>query len=527
MMMLFLRAKTLICCLILFPVAALQAQPYWETYINNKYVSENKFITMDADTSVPPTFESAKNRLPQPNWDARPDVIKCYWKTWELAFGNLHHINPKSGLVSPFLDAAFNGDIYMWDTGFMLMFCKYGIRAYNFISVLNNFYRKQHPDGFICREIRTEDGTDTFERWAIASTGPNILPWAEWEFYKNFKDSSRINEVFPALLAYYQWFKANRTWPDGSYFANGQSSGMDNQPRIPGNDNPQMVNHSTGHMAWIDATCQEILAGKILIEMAKIINRTADTKDIETEVIYLTDYVNRQMYDSKTGYYFDRQRDGELTQVKTIGAYWALLADIVPADKQNNFIAHLENKNEFDRPHRIPTLSADDPKYKHYWGYWLGGVWAPTNFMVLRGLTNYKQDSLAYEIAKSHLDNVVEVYNKTGTLWENYSPEKAEGYYGKNFVGWTGLVPISVLFEYVFGIRADVSTNTLVWDVRLTDAFGVKKYPFGKTGLIDIQCAQRKNVTDKPVVKIKSDISFNLLLKWNGGSQLINIKKNN
>jgi len=78
--------------------------------------------------------------------------------------------------------------------------------------------------------------------------------------------------------------------------------------------------------------------------------------------------------------------------------------------------------------------------------------------------------------------------------------------------------------EYVFGIRADVPTNTL-WVVRLTDAFGVKKYPFGKNGIIDLQCAKRKKITDKPMLKIKSNIAFNLLLKWNGGSQIISIKK--
>jgi len=60
----------------------------------------------------------------------------------------------------------------------------------------------------------------------------------------------------------------------------------------------------------------------------------------------------------------------------------------------------------------------------------------------------------------------------------------------------------------------------------LTDAFGIKKYPFGKAGLVDLQCAKRKKNTDKPVVSIQSNVSFNLLLKWKGGSQLIAIKMN-
>jgi hypothetical protein len=146
--------------------------------------------------------------------------------------------------------------------------------------------------------------------------------------------------------------------------------------------------------------------------------------------------------------------------------------------------------------------------------------------MVLRGLTKYSQDSLAFEIAQNNLNNVVKVFYQKGTLYENYSPESGEGQYKDNFVGWTGLVPISVLFEYVFGIRPDVPENTLVWDVRLTDAFGIKKYPFGSTGLLNLQCAKRKKVTDKPVVSIQSNIDFKLLLKWQGGSQMVDVKKN-
>jgi len=405
------------------------------------------------------------------------------------------------------------------------MFLKYGVKSFDFFPALNNFYCKQHSDGFICREIRRSDGTDTFERCAIASTGPNIMPWAEWEFYTNLNDSARLKDVFPPLLAYYQWFRTNRSWPDGSYFANGQSCGMDNQPRIPGNKNPQMVNHSTGYMSWIDATLQQIVAGKVLINMGKKIHREADVKDIETEVALLTEYVNTKMYDPKSDFYFDRLRDGNLSQLKSIGAYWALLAEVVPADKMKNFLAHLENKMEFDRPNRVPTLSADDHSYKPEWGYWLGGVWAPTNYMVLRGLTKYKQDSLAFEIAQNNLNTVVKSFNQKGTLYENYSPETGEGQFKENFVGWTGLTPIAVLFEYVFGIRPDVPANTLVWDVRLTDAFGVKKYPFGKAGLLDLQCAKRKKNTDKPVVSIQSNVDFNLILKWSGGSQMVVVKK--
>jgi hypothetical protein len=65
------------------------------------------------------------------------------------------------------------------------------------------------------------------------------------------------------------------------------------------------------------------------------------------------------------------------------------------------------------------------------------------------------------------LQNVVTVVEQTGTLWENYAPEKAApGNPGKpDFVGWTGLSTVAMLFEYVLGLRANVPGNRLVWDI--------------------------------------------------------------
>ncbi len=48
--------------------------------------------------------------------------------------------------------------------------------------------------------------------------------------------------------------------------------------------------------------------------------------------------------------------DGLARTVKTIGAYWALLAEAVPKDRIDRFISHLENPQEFNTPHRVPAL---------------------------------------------------------------------------------------------------------------------------------------------------------------------------
>lgn len=501
------------------------SQEYYDTHIENKYVSENTFIGRAADSIKLPVYEDARKLLPQPVWHARPDVIECYWKAWEIAFSNLRKPQPEvNGFISPFIDPAFNEHIFMWDSHFMLMFGRYGARAFNFQRTLDNFYAKQHKDGFICREIKESDGKDFFERFDPSSTGPNLFPWTEWEYYLNFNDLQRLKEVFPPLLAYYQWYRTYRTWLDGTYWSSGWGCGMDNQPRLP-----EGYNHawSHGHMSWIDITLQQVFAGNILINMANVLGRGEDIADIKEEVDYLTNFVNENMWDPQTSFYYDRFSNGNLSKVKSIAAFWALIAGIVPTDNLAKFVDHLENPTEFARLHRVSTLSADNPEFNPDGEYWKGSVWAPTNYMVLRGLTHYGMDSLAKEIAVNHLNNVVEVYTQTGTLFENYAPDKVQGNDRKDFVGWTGIVPISVLFEYVFGLKPDYPSGTIVWDISLTDEFGVSNYPFGKTGTISFLCAKRNSTYDEPSITIDSRAKFKLLVRWKGGEKIINVGNEN
>ncbi|MCX6242852.1 MAG: trehalase family glycosidase [Bacteroidetes bacterium] len=507
-----------------FSGIGLYGQPYYDTHVKNKFVDENIFLKIKPDTSPPPEFLKIKSMLPQPLWPARQDVISCYWKAWEIAFSNLHIPTRENGFVSPYIDAAFNGNIFMGDSGFMLMFGKYGIRVFNFQGTIDNFYAKQHADGFICREIHENNGGDNFERFDPSSTGPDILPWTEWEYYLNFNDRVRLNKVFAPLLAYYQWYKTYRSWPDGTYYSSGWGCMMDNQPRVPEGENPEW---SHGHMSWIDGTLQQIYAGRLLVEMAKRLGRENDVKEIESETERLGKFVNSKMWDERTAFYYDRYKDGSLSEVKSIAAYWALLANVVDQKNADKFVLHLSDTREFSRMHRVPSLSADVPGYNPDGGYWLGSVWAPTNYMVLRGLTNYHKDSLAYEIAINHLNNVVEVFRQTGTLWENYAPDKVQGNNKKDFVGWTGLAPIAELIEYVFGIRADVPGNSLTWDIRMKDEYGISQLPFGKNGLIKLYCHKRNNTREEPQINVSSNVPFSLNLCWEGGTKKIDIKPGN
>ena len=490
--------------------------------MNNPQVEKNTFINMPMEKAELPKYDEIKDRLPSPVWEGHDDAIACYYKAWQIAFRNLRQPVEGTGFVSNFIDTAFNDFLFMWDSSFIVMFGKYASHIFNFQRTLDNMYSHQHRDGFICREICEKENGEMWNHDSPDGTGPNVLPWSEWEYYKQTGDIDRLARVFDPLCAYHRWLQLNRSWPDGSYWSTGLACGMDNIPRLaPGFD----VCHSHGFMSWIDACAQQYLSATILIDMSKVLGREDEVNWLKDEQELLYNTVNNTMWSEKDSFYYDKDRYGNLMGTKTVGTYWTLLAGLVPEERRDALVAHLDCEAEFKRPNRVPALSADHPAYNgESGGYWRGGVWAPTNYMVLKGLEKYGYDKLAHEIASDYLNNVVKVFNERGTLFENYSPERAEkGDARADFVGWTGLAPISIMFEYVFGIRSDAQNQKITWHVNLTERHGIEGLMLGDTK-VDLVCEARASADEKPVISVKSTSDITVEVVWSDKCEIIDVK---
>lgn len=498
---------------------------YQDTHVDNSLVKENTYIGAGYINKEIPSLEDFIRHLPKPIWDGHESTLKCYNRAWEIAWSKLRKPEKDSGFVSNFLYTEFSNSIFMWGLSFVSQFGRYARKTFDFIGCLDNFYAKQHRDGFISRQINIFTGNDEFERFDPSSTGPNILAWTEWEDYKLSGNTERLEKVFPALVAYHRWLRKYRTWKDGTYFSSGWGCGMDNQPRMKSGYSP-MFDH--GHMSWIDITAQQILSAKSIVRIAKEIGREDEVEDMTDEALRLEKYINNYMWDEKESFYFDRYNDGSLSREKTIGAYWTLLADIVPKERLDAFVAHLNEGGCFYSLHRIPTIPVNSPYFVSDGGdYWRGGVWCITNYMVIKGLVKKGYKDLAHEIAKNHVEMVTKVFETTGSIWESYDalkplPGKCYGKFVRNeFVGFSGLGPITIFLEEVIGIKPVASENMLVWNIKLTERHGVENYYFGSNGEVDLHCMPRKNVHEEPEIIAKSTKPVTIKVTWDGGEKIL------
>jgi glycogen debranching enzyme len=312
-------------------------------------------------------------------------------------------------------------------------------------------------------------------------------------------------------MAFHRWCRAHRTWPGGLYWATGLSSGMDNQTRVP----DSMHHHC--HWTWVDANMQAALDCLSLGQMATVLGENELAEELNQERSFLLREINARLWSAESSFYHDVDPAGRHSRVKSVGAYWALLdKEMVPRERLEPFLRHLREPSAFKRHHRIPSQSADSEGYDaESGGYWRGGVWSPTNYMVLIGLRLNGQLALAHEIALNHLNNVCLVFQHTDTFWENYAPETvAPGQPAKaDFVGWTGLAPIAMLLEYVIGVNVDWPLRRVTWNRCLSGdmPYGVENYPLGSDGLMNL-AGDQLNVT------VQTNLPFTLVIQDGEGS---------
>ncbi len=414
-----------------------------------------------------PAFEASRSSLPQPIVADHPEWEKLYWKAWELAFSHLMQPAPESGFVSNFIDPAFNGNTFQWDSCFMLMYAHYAEPTFHAIGTLDNFYAKQHDDGYICREISRQTGKD-FVFGGIENTiNPPLYSWVEWQNYLLTGDKSRFRDVLPPLVKYYAWIRKHMRRENGLYWNTGLGAGEDD-----------LVRNATAH-SWVDMTAQQAQNAYFIARIAEQIGEKDVKAYFDAVNKSLSAQVTKSMWDPKTGFYYDLKKDGSVTGIKTVLGFWPMMAHIASPKQAASLVAHLKDPKEFWRPNVVPALAADEKGYSAEGQYWNGAVWAPTNFMVVKGLQDYGFEDLATEVTTRYLTNMSESLEKSGTIWENYAPESSNGHGARDMVGWSADGPIALLIENVLGIRAFAATNSVTWRPRLSGQNGIHNLTVG------------------------------------------------
>ena len=479
-------------------------------------------------------------QVPQPVYDAAPALVDLYRKAWELA---ARHVKVIPGMPrEEYMDEAFcHTNIWIWDTCFMAMFCKYAPEFFPGRESLYNFYEVMYGDAeyppVVVPPGEPEWATggvpagETIRLRCHIADNPPLFAWAEYQNALFSGDGEHLRKLLLEeryLQKHYDWLENLKTtftapwlvcptrWiaHEDGYSWEGGRSGMDNSPRGRRGDHTEIHRPATGDLLWLDALAQQGFAAECIAGMFELIGEPREAAEWRRKAERKARLLHDRYWDDADGFFYDRsQEKNDFCKVPTIASYWPLLTGAADAEQARRMAEKLLDPEWFGGGVPFASLAHKDGDFHAEGGaYWRGAVWAPTAYMTVRGLLRCGFFDLARSRTLALLNDMLQVYREfePHTIWECYSPfEPKPGRQvdndilcRKDFCGWSALAPIAMFIECVIGVHSvDAFARRVRWQLAPASPgrVGVKGLRFG--GITADLVAERGRVeveTDRP-----------------------------
>ncbi len=461
-----------------------------------KYFDEN---TARWQGYLDKTFENVGNSVSKVYRNAAVKSIETLTTNWRSAAGALLH----DGVVPSMSYKWFIG-MWAWDSWKEVVaiarfngdLAKDNVRALFDHQITENDDVRPEDAGAIIDCIfynkngeRGEDGGN----WNERNSKPALSGWSIWNVYEQTEDKAFLEEMYPKLVKYHDWWYRNRdtdqngiaeyggmvcddhyNWvqtEDGEWVietdANGKKvvnpeavieaaaweSGMDNATRFDvegsGKDDigVKVFENTDKNGKTISYTINQesvdlnayLYAEKLYLKsMAETLGKADDAAKYQAEADKVQKYINENMYDEATGFYYDLQTSQDGKEKKLLVnrgkgtegwiPLWANLATPAQAAKVRE---NMVDVNKFNLKVPFPTASKDNEKFEAS-RYWRGPVWMDQALYGIEALENYGYTADALDMTYALFENTEGLLGD-GPIRENYNPLTGEGLHTKNF----------------------------------------------------------------------------------------------
>ena len=312
--------------------------------------------------------------------------------------------------------------MWLWDTAFHSL----GLARLDPAlarDALRALFSKQRDDGKLLLAVQPgqpprEAGNNSPP--TEEDTQPPILAWALWTQQQDAPDRDFLEEIYPKLVRYVEWFERNRALENGLYgwrirtnsdpirCARGGESGMDNSPRF---DN-------VSSMTAVDLCSYLASEYRALAKIARVVGEAGDAPEWLRRHARIAEQVNALLWDDEDQFYYDLDEQGAFVTVKTTAGLMPLLAGFPDGDRAEALRMHLMNPNEFWAPVPASSVSQDEPCFSY--DMWRGPAWPNVNVLLYHGLMDYRFMDEARALARATLREIVRHYLRHGCFYEYY-----------------------------------------------------------------------------------------------------------
>ena len=486
--------------------------------------------------------ENWKEYIPDPIFDQNPGFSELYKKAWELAHNHIKHIDGMP--QTPYMDEGFcDTQLWIWDTCFMTLFCKYARSVFPGVESLKNFYELLYEKKHLVKVIPGKNEPEwtravpgePYEMQVHIADNPPLFAWAEYENALISGDTEYLKELLyekKYLQKHYDWIEKLQypVKPDGvhsetcliaekyGYKWEGGRSGMDNTPRGRIGEHALVQRPNNPDMLWLDALCQQALSAKLISKMFEKVGDAENENKWQVLFLGKKKLINDMYWDDEDGFYYDIDCNAHtFYKVMSIASYWTMTSETATKEQAEKLVKLLYDEKHFGGFVPFVSLSRSDSDFNPDGEYWRGAVWLPTAYATLRGLANYGYIKEAHQLATALLEHMRRTYTdfEPHTIWECYSPEAykpatietgEQKLVRPDFCGWSALGPISIYIEFVLGFyETDAFSGVIKWaKPDVNGKIGIKNFRFGSI-ITDI-CAFK----DKCIVKSNAEYTLEI-----------------
>ncbi len=364
------------------------------------------------------------------------------WNTiWEPTKGRVCSPVSRDWCLNP--DGFGDYVLFEWDTFFCAMMAQM-IDPDLAIANVRAMLQEVTPHGFV-------PNFGAKNRSSLDRSQPPVGAYCVLKLYhasalnEQHKNRLLLEEAFPALLRWHEWWFPNRDgngdgllewgsdpvsssqmdWEHHTLKAAMYESGLDNSPMW--DDAIFNEDAHTMQLAAVGLNALYALDAWALSEIAAILDQFDVAQHLQDEYQAIADRINSLLWNEETGIYQNKNWDGQFSPVLSSTLFFPLLAGIVPPERAKQLVHdHLLNPNEFWGEHVIPTIARNMPSFQDQ-EYWRGRIWPPHNFLVCEGLRRAGFYEDAAEFARRSVNTFLVEWNEHGHVHENLNANTGRG----------------------------------------------------------------------------------------------------
>lgn len=415
----------------------------------------SSLMTLTSSWSATPRVVSTSGRTATPssaaNWLAgvekrvSPQDFNLVRRAQATLLGNITLSDawkPYRGIVPS--SGTYHG-VWNWDAAFHAIAISHwdGELAREQFTILLN---RQQPNGAL-PDVIYQNGS-----MVTTNTKPPVTAWAVAVVDRRSPDIRFLRDTYPKLVKLGDfWMKERGGATDGLFYYAGSDvgydSGWDDSIRW---DNGYRKPANAQHRLWaIDLNCYMVMHYRAMAYIAGRLGLVQDQDKWLRSSDALAKLINEKLWDSRIGFYVDRDRlTGKNGPALSPAGFMPLFVRIASPAQAARVARMAADPLKFFPG--MPTAAYDTPGYSSH-GYWRGSAWVNTSFFALKGLQEYGYTSLAATMRSKLLSWIA---HDPTTICEYYDSRNGVCAGAKAY-GWSAAFTIAFILDW--------DNNNLTW----------------------------------------------------------------